>query len=512
MRSEVTYCGLIVEALTRFPNREAFIHGDRRVSYRQAAHITAGFLAALQERGVGRGDAVALLAPNSPELWLVQAATYLLGARCTGLNLTSSQADHIYVCDDAEISVLVAPNSLAHQADALHTAAATVKHVLLFSDADPSTDSPVIVPRVLRPGPASGEDVAWLPYTGGTTGRPKGVMVPHRALLQQTLSHLASWGIPEQPRYLAAGPMSHASGLPVLPTLLRGGTVVIMDSFDPDRWLQLVHNEHVNFTFIVPTMLYSLLDAGPESFDLSSLQTVNYGAAPTSTAKVLEAMDRIGPVFQQVYGQTEVASVATSLRRDEHDPNRTDLLASCGRPVVGAEVGVLDENGQPMPSGQVGELSVRTAAAMLGYRNRPTETAEVLRDGWVRTGDMAYQDDDGFYHLVDRKKDMIISGGYNVYSREVEDVLLAHPAVAGAAVIGVPDQRWGEAVTAVIVRRHAHSLTEAEIIEHVRLHKGPIHAPKSVEFVDDLPMTPLGKIDKKRLREPYWSSRNRNIP
>jgi fatty-acyl-CoA synthase len=298
----------------------------------------------------------------------------------------------------------------------------------------------------------------------------------------------------------------------VLPTLLRGGTVVLTSGFEPDRWLRIVQEERINFAFVVPTMLYGILDgASPEKSKLGSLETIAYGGAPTSTSRLLEAIERIGPIFQQVYGQTEVAGTATSLRRDEHDADQVEVLSSCGRAVVGAEVVVMDAEGIVAPIGDVGEMCVRTRAAMLGYRNRPTETAEALRDGWVHTGDMARRDDRGFFYLVDRKKDMIISGGYNIYSREVEAALEEHPAVEAAAVIGVPDEKWGEAVCAVVVRSPGESASEAELSEHVRERKGTMFAPKSIRFMDELPMTSLGKVDKKVLREPYWAGSGREI-
>ena len=515
MQSDITYSDLIVEALARYPHREAFVAGDRRITYGQAANLIAQFAATFNQCGVGAGDSVALLSGNAPECWFAQAATCLLGGRFTGLQAAAGASDQAEICADAETTVLVAAEAFEERAQEIISRCETVEHLVIIpaqggvGGFDPAARNGL---PALEPGPAGAEDPAWVQYTGGTSGRPKGVMVPHRALVQQTLSHLASWGIPEQPRYLAAGPISHAAALPVLPTLMRGGTIVLMPAFDPDQWLHLVQREAINLSFVVPTMLYSILDqAKPEAFDVSSLQTVVYGAAPTSPARLIEAIERIGPVFQQAYGQTEVVGVGTALRRDEHDPARPELLTSCGRPVVGARLAVLGEAGSFLPHDQVGELCLRTRATMLGYRNRPEETAETLRDGWVHTGDMARLDERGFVHLVDRKKDMIISGGYNIYSREIEDVLHEHPAVAGAAVIGIPHEKWGEAVSAVVVRRPDRDASAEELIDFVRGRKGSIYAPKSVTFTGQLPTTTTGKVDKKLLREPYWNDRDRAI-
>jgi fatty-acyl-CoA synthase len=510
--TELTCSTLVAEALTRYSDRDAFVCGARRVSYREAAAITGQLNRALARHGVRRGHAVAHLGPNAPEAWLAQAASYLAGAHFTGLQGSGSVADHAVVCDDASARVLFAAESYAEHAEAVVRESATLTGVIHLSDAGGVVGEPLPGSIAVEPGSAVADDIAWMPYTGGTTGRPKGVMLSQRAMVQQTLSHLSSWGIPERPRYLAAAPISHASGLPVLPVLLRGGTVVLMPGFDPDAWLRIVQEERINYAFVVPTMIYALLDnAKPEDYHLGSLGAVAYGAAPTSIPRLLEAIDRIGPVMHQVYGQSEVAGTATSLRSDEHDPRRPERLGSCGRAVVGADVAVLNDEHVRLPIGEVGELCVLTRAAMSGYRNRPEETAESMRDGWIHTGDMAYRDDAGFFYLVDRKKDVIISGGFNVYSREVEDALAELPCVASVAVIGIPDAKWGEAVCAVVVRQGGDIVREADLIQHVRDRKGPVFAPKSIQFLDELPVTPLGKIDKKQLREPFWKDHGRNI-
>jgi fatty-acyl-CoA synthase len=259
-------------------------------------------------------------------------------------------------------------------------------------------------------------------------------------------------------------------------------------------------------------MLQAVLDhARPEDYDLSALETVIYSAAPMPPARLVQAIERIGPVFQQIYGLTENTGMATTLRRDEHDPSRPERLASCGRPILGAAVAVIDDDGDRLPTGEIGEIAVKSRATMLGYRNLPEETAAALENGWLRTGDLGHRDDEGFFYIIDRKKDMIISGGFNVYAREVEDVLSAHPAVASVAVIGVPDDKWGEVVHAVIATRPGVSIGADELAAFVKARKGATHAPKSVDFVDALPLTTVGKIDKKALRGPYWMGQERQV-
>jgi len=513
----VTFNDLIVAALTRYPGRDAFVDGDRRVSYREAADRVGRIASILAARGVTSASSVLVLSPNRPESWLVQAATYLLGARFTGLQAMGSVDDHAYVCTDTAASVLFADPVFAERADQLGRRCPRLRHVITFGAAGIGEDLFALyeqtAPAPLTAGSLDEEHIAWIQYTGGTTGDPKGAMLPHRALVQQTLSLMASWGLPERPRYLAAGPITHVSVLPVLPTLLRGGTVVLHRRFDPQAWLDAVAREQVNYAFAVPTMVYALLDAAkPEDCDLSSLENITYGAAPMSPSRLEEAHQRIGPVFQQIYGQTETVGMGTTLRRDEHDPKGTPhLLSSCGQPVVGVTVQILDGDDQPTGPDEVGEVCMRTRSVMTGYLNLPEESGSALRGGWVRTGDMGRRDDAGYIYIVDRAKDMIISGGFNVYAREVEDALTSSPSVAAAAVIGVPDDRWGEAVTAFVVPRQGETIDIGRLIALVREKKGPHQAPKNIEIVDALPLTAVGKVDKKALRAPYWQDAGREI-
>jgi fatty-acyl-CoA synthase len=513
----LTYGDLIAEAFDRYAGREAFVDGDRRVSYAEAGDLTGRIQRVLVARGLRRGGALAALSPNTPDVYFAQAATFMLGARYSGLHPMGSVDDHVFLCDDAEIEVLVVHPQFVATGVAVAERARTVRHMLTLGPADAGEDllaAGAEEPRGPLHLPAlDEEDIAWVQYTGGTTGRPKGAMLSHRALVQQVQSCLISWGLPECPRYLASSPITHAAVLPVLPALTRGGTVVLHRSFDPDAWLHTVAAEKINYAFVVPTMLYTMLDrADPGRFDTSSLESLVYGAAPMTPSRIAEAQEAFGPVVMQAYGQTECVGVATTLRKDEHDPqHRPRLLSSCGRPVAGVQVGLLDEDGGVVSHGETGELSVRSRVVMSGYWRRPGETAEALRDGWLRTGDMAMRDPEGFLHIVDRKKDMIVTGGFNVFPKEVEDVIAADPGVSSVAVIGVPDERWGEAVTAFVVPRPGAEPDPAALIAAVKARKGPHQAPKSVELVSELPTTSVGKIDKKALRVTAWAGRDRLV-
>ncbi|OBH01556.1 AMP-binding protein [Mycobacterium sp. E3247] len=511
------YSSLIVEALTRYPAREAFVLGDRRVTYAETADTTARIQRVMHDHRVRRGSGVGVLSPNAPEVFMTQAAAFLSGARYSGLHPMGSVSDHVFLCDDAEIELLVVHPKFAEAAAAVAERAASVRHVLAIGPDSGFPDllelAGRIAPSPLRALAVDEEEVGWLQYTGGTTGRPKGAMLSHRALVQEVQSLTAGWGLPENPRYLAASPITHAAVLPLLPTLLRGGTVLLQQGFDPDAWLRAVETEKVNYTFLVPTMLYTLLDkTDPTAVDTSSLESLVYGAAPMSAARIEEAQEAFGPVLLQVYGQTECMGMTTSLRKDEHDPaRRPELLASCGRPVPGVEVQLLDDAGSPVADGQIGEIAVRSRNVMNGYWKRPDETAAALRGGWLHTGDMARKSDDGFIYIVDRKKDMIVTGGFNVFAKEVEDAIAAHANVSAVAVIGVPDEKWGEAITAFVVARPDATIDADQLIASVRARKGPHQAPKRLEIVTELPMTAVGKIDKKALRARHWADRSRQI-
>lgn len=512
-----TYGEVIVEALTRYPSRNAFVLGERRVTYAEVASQVSRVQQIFEGLGMGPGRGVGVLSPNTPEVFVIQAAAALAGARYSGLHPMGSVDDHVFLCDDAEIELLVVHPEFAGTGAVVAERSASVKHLLSLGVSEAGPDLLELCARTpqsrLRAAQIGEETVAWLQYTGGTTGRPKAAMLSHRALVQEVQTLTASWGLPETPRYLASSPITHAAMLPLVPTLARGGTVILHQGFDPGAWLQTIHEHRVNYAFVVPTMLYTMFDqADPGRFDTSSLDSLVYGAAPMSPARLPEVCETFGPILMQVYGQTECVGMTTSLRKDEHDlARRPDLLTSCGRPCAGICVELLDDDGRPVPDGEVGEVSVRSRVVMNGYWKRPEETAEALRDGWLHTGDMAVRDPGGFFHLVDRKKDMIVTGGFNVYPREVEDVIAAEPGVSAVAVIGLPDDKWGESVTAFVVPRPGTTVDVEQLTATVRARKGPHQAPKRVEVVAELPTTGVGKIDKKALRAAFWSGQDRFV-
>jgi fatty-acyl-CoA synthase len=510
--SSLTLGDLIVQALSWHSSSEAFVAGDRRLTYAQVRDLVSQYMAVLASRGVGLGVGVTMLSPNMPESWIVQAATFLLGGHFTGLQALASAEDHIVVCEDAEAAVLVVAASFKEHGRQVLEQVGSLKHLVVIPAAGGLPEGESHGARPFDAGPATEAEVALLQYTGGTTGRPKGVMLPHRSMVHHAFNHMAEHELPRLPRFLASAPLTHATGLAVLPTLLRGGTVVIEQGFNPRRFLDLIEAERINCINAIPTMIYALLDhERPETRNLSSLEVIWYATGPMSPVRLAEARERIGPVFAQIYGQTESTGVGTVLSKAAHETATLEQLASCGRPVIGNRVRLVDDDGREVPMGEVGEIAMRNPGVMLGYRNLPEETAAALRGGWLHTGDMAREDDQGLLYIVDRKKDMIISGGFNIYASEVERALTGHPSISSAAAIGVPDEKWGESVTAFVIARPGHEVDVLAIQAHVKQVKGSMYAPKKIVVVDSLPVTAVGKVDKKALRAPYWRDSKRNV-
>ena len=379
---------------------------------------------------------------------------------------------------------------------------------------DLSAEADRYQPRPLVAADLLPDHIGGLTYTGGTTGKPKGVMGTVRSITTMTTIQLAEWEWPANPKFLMCTPLSHAGAAFFTPTLIKGGQMFVLAKFDPAEVLKTIEEQRITATMLVPSMLYALMDH-PDSRtrDLSSLETVYYGASAINPVRLAEAIERFGPIFAQYYGQSEAPMVITYLAKDEHDEKR---LTSCGRPTVFARTALLDTDGNPVPQGEVGEICVSGPLLAGGYWNLPEETSRTFKDGWMHTGDMAREDSDGFWYIVDRVKDMIVTGGFNVFPREVEDVVAEHPAVAQVCVIGTPDEKWGEAVTAVIVLRPDAARDEAsvatvtaEIQAAVKERKGSVQSPKQVVVVDSVPVTALGKPDKKAVRAQFWEGAGR---
>lgn len=504
---------ITMRALRRHPDRTAFAWEGGALTYAQTADLIARMQRVFLKRGVAAQQRVALLGGNRAEIWCAMVAAQACGAAVTSLHPKGALADHLYQLEDSGASVVVI-DPVAFRDRGAEIAANDDRIILTLGPAAYGSDLLQAVKEGDAPvfqDLASPDDVAALNYTGGTTGRAKGVMRRQRALSAMAASILADFDLPARTRYLAVAPISHVSGTKVLPVLLRGGTVWLVTGFDPEQVLAIIERERIDFTLLVPTMIYTLLDCPAlATTDLSSLKLLLYGASPMAPQRLQEGIRRIGPVFAQLYGQSECYPIAV-LPSADHDPARPDQLAACGYPITGCDVVLLDDEGREVRQGEVGEICVRGAPVMDGYWNQPEQTEAAFQYGWLHTGDIARFDEQGRLYIVDRKKDMIVTGGFNVYCREVEDALTTHEAVIQAAVFGVPDPKWGEAVTALVVCRQGAAPDVDELKQLVRQLKGPTHAPKHIELVDALPTTSLGKVDKKALRARYWQTQSRMV-
>ena len=411
---------------------------------------------AMQSVGVRQGSRLAILSKNRPEVLLNAFASLVNGCILTPLHPMGSLGDHAYALNDAEIDCLVFDTrDFAERAGELQQQFPNL--ILLgFGPNDAGRDylaladsfepAPLVAPDVHL------DDLCTVVYTGGTTGRPKGVLMSHRVWQSMTWIQMSEWEFPDEIRIALPTPLSHAALSVVSPVLLSGGAFYVMESFSPDAFFDLVEQHRITCCMLVPVMLYAL-QGHPRyrTADMSSMETIIYGASPISPAKLAEAIEHWGPIFFQFFGQTEAPMVITHLKKADHDLSKPERLASCGRPVPWMHVALLDDDNQPVGPGESGEICVRGPLVMDGYKDLPDETAEALSGGWLHTGDVGRFDDEGFLYIVDRTKDMVITGGFNVFPREVEDVISQHPAVNTVMVIGVPDPKWGEAVKAVVV-------------------------------------------------------------
>ncbi|MGG7567079.1 AMP-binding protein [Rhodovulum sp. DZ06] len=512
LHQTATDAALALRALRRYPDRIAFRWDGGEMTYAETEALIAGLQVELKALGVGPEQAVAILSSNRVEAWCTVVATQALGGAVSNLHpMASAEVHEAQIRELSPVVVVADDESHAETAAALAKALPDPAHLLLGGGETSLTararrhaDAQVV--NVGTP-----EMTATLNFTGGATGRPKKVVRTQGGVAAMTLSVLADYDLPKAPRFLAVAPISHVGGTKIVPTLLRGGMVRMVRGFDPARVLELIEAERISVALLAPTMIYALLDhPDVKTRDTSSLELLLYGAAPMSPLRLKQGLDTFGPVFAQFYGQTECYPI-TFLPPEDHDPERPELLMSCGRPVSQAQVKLLDPEGREVAQGEPGEICVRAPSAMTGYRDRHDENLVALEGGWLHTGDIAVADAEGRLYIVDRKKDMIVSGGFNIYPKEVEDVLYAEESVAMCAVIGVPHDKWGEAVMAYVVPRAGATITAEQVTALVKEHKGAIQAPKAVEIVPDLPLTPLGKIDKVALRKPHWEGRERAV-
>lgn len=507
-----------------FGDSTAITFRDRSYTYRELGENAYRLVSAFGKIGLKKGDKIAFLMANCPEYIFCEYAVAKVGGIRVPLAVLLSSNDHIYMMNQAECVALVYHERMAGRVQEMLPQLETVKHLICITESDaPVAHGHYHLQELMRthapeasPVPIDPEELAGIYYTGGTTGKPKGVMISHRAWTYTIIIELLEFGFGWEETFAYVTPLTHAGGCLMLPVMLRKGRCVILDHFDPVTLLSTIEKEKITATFLVPTMIYILLDHPDlKTYDLSSLRNIIYGASAIAPERLKQAITTFGPIMTQLFGQTEAPMCISALSREEHviaDPARErEIFSSAGRPTFHAQVRIVGEDGKDMPRGQAGEIVVRCANIMHGYFKNPEATADTIRDGWLHTGDIARQDDEGFLYIVDRKKDMIVSGGFNIFPREIEDVLFEHPSVKGAAVVGVPHDKWGEEVKAIVVLHEGKQATPEELIEFVKDRKGSLMAPKSVELWNAIPVTNLGKIDKKAIRARFWEGRDRMV-
>jgi long-chain acyl-CoA synthetase len=504
---------LLTRAAQRHPSNTAWFDGDGPVPYSEVERRVTCLAHALGRLGLKPGDRVGMLLPNSPQAIEVMFATMKAGLVIVPLNIRLHPDEHATILADAGCSLLFYGADFATPLASIRERLPALKTYVVVGEARTgdqryeallATGAPTLE---FQPCP---EDLAWLFYTSGTTGRPKGVMLTHRNLLTLVSINLIDLNTPKPGDVLLhALAISFAGGFFMLHHVARAVTHVFLPRFDPATFFQLVEKYRVTTVALVPTMINMLVRSPVRTaHDLSSLHTVFYGGAPLHAERLREAMDAFGPIFLQSYGLGESPLTITVLGKDEHSGSRAQ---SAGRATTFVSLRIQDDDWKPLPAGQEGEIAVSSDLVMSGYWNLPDTTAEVLKDGWFRTGDIGYLDQEGYLFISDRKKDLIKSGGATVSPREVEEIIHQHPAVQEVAVIGVPDDTWGEAVKALVVKRQGASTTETELIAFCKDRLASFKKPRSVEFVQELPKSANNKVLRRELREQYWQGRTRKV-
>lgn len=508
----------IVEKQARLlPEKVAIIDElhSKNITYSQLFERSKRFANALLYIGLQPGDRVAMILSNSyASAELIYGIT-MAGMIMVNINERLREQEIKYILEDSDTKVVVTSSEFIKLLNNIDVPSLqyTISidggncDYLYESLLENSSDSKPTINK-------SPQDIALLLYTSGTTGKPKGVPLSHMNLVKSATNFIIEAIHNQNGTYLAVMPYYHIVCVPHMAAILRGMRVVV-SKFEVNTILELIQKHSITHAFLVPSMISMLLDSDQlEQYDTSSLEMILYAAAPMPVEILKKALQQFGSIFCQCYGSTETASIVTTLRKEEHVLNGsaewTERLASCGKEILNASIKIVNEDGEEVAIGQPGEIIVKGDNVMKNYWNHePSE--DVIKDGWFHTGDIGKWDQNRFIYIVDRKKDMIISGGFNIYPREVEEVLYRHPAVNEASVIGIPDKKWGEAVLAVVVLNVGYQVTEEEIIRFCKEHIAGYKKPSKVEFVDALPRNELGKINKVLLRKNYWKGHSTSV-
>lgn len=491
------------------------------ITYAQAGALTCQIARGLQALGLAPGFHGAVFSGNAGAAFTALLGVLRAGGVWLPVNARNAVEANIEFLQDMDCDVLFYQARYASQVAEIRGKLPRIRHCIALDGAQGPDLSVASLVQGHSPemfaAPLQPQGLAMIMGTGGTTGRSKGVMLSHRNLTATMANHMSAMAVTDRMTVLAAAPITHTAGLGSMPFMARGGRVVLMDGIDPQNLLQVIERERVNQLFLPPTVIYTLLaQPNVRDFDFSALRYLMYGAAPMSPEKLAEAIEVFGPVMLQIYGQAEVPGAISVLRVDDHFVDGQvaprQRLLSAGRRFPFTRVAIMDDDGNLLTQpGAVGEIVAQGDIVTAGYYKNPEATAEVQRNGWHCTGDVGYFDEQGFLFIVDRKKDMIVTGGFNVFSSEVEAAVMAHPAVKDCAVIGVPDDKWGEAVRAVIELRPGQSVAPQALIQFVKDRLGSVKAPKEVEIVAQLPRSAVGKVLKKEVRKKYWHAQERMV-
>jgi long-chain acyl-CoA synthetase len=509
----------------RYPDRAAFIFGEKRLTFGEMLARSGKVANGLRSIGLHKGQKMAILLGNRIDTLDCQGGIGRVGLTSIPLNPRHSAQEQEYVLNNAEADAIILSAEYIDLITPILSSVERLRQVIVMGAKGGEPEGMVSYEKLVEKQPESapsagtGDDhIDRIQYTSGTTGRPKGAVSTSLLSYNRIINVLINLDQPilSTDVNMVVGPLAHAAGLMNGVYNIKGATNIILTRFDEEEILRTIERQRVTSILLVPTMLIRLLAVpGLHKYDLSSLKRIWYGTAPMPKEKLKEAIRVFGNIFRQNYGLTEATQPLAYLGPEDHKIEGTEeevrRLASAGRPALGINLQIMKEDGAAVRPGEIGEIQIQAPHVFKEYWKLPQETAEAFRGGWFHTGDMATVDEEGFIFIMDRKKDMIISGGFNIYPREVEEVLLAHPDVLEAGVIGIPDDVWGESVKAFVVKKEGAQVTAEALIQYCKENLASYKKPKSIDFINELPKNAYGKILRKELKEPFWKGFDRRV-